>query len=105
MYPAVPTTTCAGRFSTAHEATLDVWDQHLAEAGARLLAARLLLVDHLRPHVQRAYKELTDGSKGADIAYIPSVSSSADLVSDDDGADAAPGADGEGLGDLALGAH
>ncbi|MHA7191415.1 DNA replication/repair protein RecF [Arthrobacter sp. MDT2-16] len=92
----------AGRFSTGHEATLDVWDQHLAEAGARLLAARLLLVDHLRPHVQRAYKELTDGSKVADIVYLPSVSSSADLAMDDDGADALHDGERERLGDLEL---
>lgn len=67
----------AGRFSTAHEATLDVWDQHLAEAGSRLLLARLELVDGLRPLVTRAYAELTDGTKKADITYISSVSSAA----------------------------
>jgi DNA replication and repair protein RecF len=91
----------AGRFSTAHDSTLDVWDQHLAQAGARLLSARLLLTDQLRPHVQRAYKELTDGSKAADIAYVSSVSSSPDLRTDDDGG-AMPRASGEGLQDLAL---
>jgi len=79
----------AGRFSTAHEATLDVWDQHYAEAGARLLSARLLLADRLRPHLQRAHGELTDGSKAADIAYVSSVSGSPDLVGDDDVPDAA----------------
>ncbi|MDQ0736663.1 DNA replication/repair protein RecF [Arthrobacter agilis] len=91
----------AGRFSTGHEATLDVWDQHLAEAGARLLSARLLLVDLLRPHVQRAYKELTDGSKVADIAYVSSVSSTGIAV-DDDGAEATHGASADGLRDLEL---
>ncbi|TKV28992.1 DNA replication/repair protein RecF [Arthrobacter sp. NamB2] len=73
-----------GRFSSAHEATLDVWDQHLAEAGARLLSARIVLVDKIRPHVQRAYAELTDGSKQADISYISTVSSSSDLLNVDD---------------------
>ncbi|AUZ86226.1 DNA replication/repair protein RecF [Arthrobacter sp. MDT1-48-3] len=92
----------AGRFSTAHESTLDVWDQHLAEAGARLLSARLLLVDKLRPHVQRAYKELTDGSKGADITYVSSVSSSSDLAGDSDGAGTGGDAPPEALRDLAL---
>ncbi|PPB48563.1 DNA replication/repair protein RecF [Arthrobacter pityocampae] len=93
----------AGRFSTAHEATLDVWDQHLAESGARLLSARLVLVDKLRPHVQRAYQELTDGSKIADLAYASSVSPSADLSAEDD---AGPGRNGtdERLGDLDPGA-
>ncbi|WP_104116558.1 DNA replication/repair protein RecF [Arthrobacter sp. B1805] len=74
----------AGRFSSAHEATLDVWDQHLAEAGARLLSARIVLVDKIRPHVQRAYAELTDGSKQADLSYLSTVSSSSDLLNVDD---------------------
>ncbi|MHA7282477.1 DNA replication/repair protein RecF [Arthrobacter sp. TMS2-4] len=94
----------AGRFSTAHEVTLDVWDQHLAESGARLLSARLILVDKLRPHVQRAYQELTDGSKAAGIGYLSSVSSSSDPSADIEGA--GPGRDGadDGLGELDQGA-
>jgi DNA replication and repair protein RecF len=92
----------AGRFSTSHEATLDVWDQHLAQTGASLLAARLLLVEQLRPHVQRAYKELTDGSKDADITYISTVSSSSGLRTEDDGADTVHGAPGENLQELPL---
>ncbi|PWJ55757.1 DNA replication and repair protein RecF [Quadrisphaera granulorum] len=41
--------------AAAEAATLDVWDTHLAAAGAELLAARLLLVRRLHPHVARAY--------------------------------------------------
>lgn len=89
----------AGRFSTVHEATLDVWDQHLAEAGSQLLAARLHLVDRLRPHVRRAYRNLTDGSKDVAIGYISSVSSSSDLPADDDGT-ALAGAGQDDLRDL-----
>lgn len=74
----------AGKFSSAHEATLDVWDQHLAEAGARLLFARLAVVEQIRPHLQRAYRELTDGSKDAGLAYVSSVSSSSQVPADDD---------------------
>ncbi len=53
-------------------ATLDVWDEHLADTGSTLLAARLDLVDALRPHVAAAYADIaTDGaaSAPADIAY------------------------------------
>uniref|UniRef100_UPI0039EE4CD2 DNA replication/repair protein RecF n=1 Tax=Sinomonas sp. G460-2 TaxID=3393464 RepID=UPI0039EE4CD2 len=50
------------------ESTLDVWDQHLATVGAQLLAARLELVERLRPHVATAYAQLTDGSKAARLA-------------------------------------
>ncbi|WP_082046093.1 DNA replication/repair protein RecF [Arthrobacter sp. L77] len=92
----------AGRFSTGHEATLDVWDQHLAESGARLLSARFALVDKLRPHVQRAYRELTDGSKPADIAYVSSVSPSSDPSAEGDAELGRTGDDG--LGDLDQGA-
>ena len=49
--------------SESHEATLDVWDQHMAVAGARLLAARLEVLDRLKPHLALAYRQLTDGSK------------------------------------------
>jgi DNA replication and repair protein RecF len=64
----------AGRFSTGHESTLEVWDQHLAEAGSRLLHARLALVERLRPHLALAYAQLTDGSKEASASYRSTVS-------------------------------
>lgn len=59
----------AGKFSTGHEATLDVWDQHMARAGAELLHARLEMVERLRPHLKSAYAQLTDGSKEAGAIY------------------------------------
>ena len=59
----------AGKFSTGHEATLDVWDQHMARAGAELLHARLELVELLRPHLRNSYTQLTDGSKEAGAIY------------------------------------
>lgn len=63
--------------------TLDVWDGHLAEHGARLLAARLNLVDELRSEVEKAYQLLAPGSRSAEIAYRSSVEcdESADLDS------------------------
>jgi DNA replication and repair protein RecF len=53
--------------------TLDVWDGHLAEHGARLLAARVELVNQLRPEAQKAYQLLAPGSRTADIRYRASV--------------------------------
>jgi DNA replication and repair protein RecF len=51
-------------------ATLDVWDAHLARAGAELLVAREHLVQALRPHVERAYLAVAgDGRGPAEIAY------------------------------------
>lgn len=53
--------------------TLEVWDGHLAEHGARLLAARVALVNELRPEVAKAYQLLAPGSRAADIRYRSSV--------------------------------
>jgi DNA replication and repair protein RecF len=70
----------AGKFSSGHEATLDVWDQHMARAGAELLHARLELVERLRPHLKKAYAQLTDGSKEVDATYQSTLQ---DLLDDD----------------------
>ncbi len=72
----------AGKFSSGQEATLDVWDQHMARAGAELLHARLDLVERLQPHLNDAYRQLTDGSKEAGAIYRSTLQ---DVV-DDDGA-------------------
>ena len=45
-------------------ATLDVWDAHLARAGAELLVAREHLVDSLRPHVEDAYAAVAGDGRG-----------------------------------------
>lgn len=51
-------------------ATLDVWDAHLARAGAELIVAREHLVTSLRPHVENAYAAVAgDGRGPAAIAY------------------------------------
>ena len=72
----------AGRFTSAHEATLEVWDQHMAVAGAKLLAARLQALQRLQPHLQSAYRDLTDGSKTARAVYRSTLQGSVN----DDGA-------------------
>ena len=77
----------SGRFTAAHESTLDVWDQHMARAGAELLHARLELVERLRPHLARAYAQLTDGSKPANATYRSTLQNQMD----DDGLPAGPG--------------
>ena len=54
--------------------TLTVWDDHLARVGAELLAARLALVDELRPYVGKAYETVARGASREDarIEYRPS---------------------------------
>ena len=53
--------------------TLDVWDAHLARAGAELLAARLALVVDLQPLVEVAYREVSKGQGEAAMAYRSSL--------------------------------
>jgi DNA replication and repair protein RecF len=49
--------------------TLDVWDAHLSSSGAELLAARLELVEAMRPHVEAAYKEISAGQGETGLTY------------------------------------
>ncbi|MEH3077986.1 MAG: DNA replication/repair protein RecF [Quadrisphaera sp.] len=72
--------------AAAEAATLDVWDTHLATAGAELLAARLLLVRRLHPHVARAYAAVSGAGAAAGdpdgpvrLAYRSSLPLLADL--------------------------
>lgn len=65
--------------------TLGVWDAHLARVGAEVLAARLRLVDDLRPYVGKAYEAVARGASrdDAEIDYKPSF----DLAGATDAAD------------------
>ncbi|WP_417220121.1 DNA replication/repair protein RecF [Arthrobacter sp.] len=77
----------AGRLSASHEATLAVWDEHLAAAGSKLLLGRLEVLGALEGHIADAYEGLTDGSKPATSTYISTIGG----VTEDDVEPAAPG--------------
>ncbi|MEU2788639.1 DNA replication/repair protein RecF [Streptomyces sp. NPDC007100] len=49
--------------------TLDVWDQHLARAGAELLAQRLDLIAALQPLADKAYEQLAPGGGPLALEY------------------------------------
>jgi DNA replication and repair protein RecF len=57
--------------------TLGAWDEQLARHGAELTAARLALVDDLRPYVGKAYETVARGASrdDAEIEYKSSVPS------------------------------
>ncbi|MEU2155551.1 DNA replication/repair protein RecF [Streptomyces sp. NPDC019396] len=55
--------------------TLDVWDQHLARAGAELLAQRLDLIATLRPLADKAYEQLAPGGGPVALEYRGSAGS------------------------------
>ncbi|WP_405985481.1 DNA replication/repair protein RecF [Streptomyces sp. NBC_00872] len=78
--------------------TLDVWDQHLARAGAELLAQRVDLIATLQPLTDKAYEQLAPGGGPVALEYR---SSALDAVALDataaglaaSGADPVPGVD------------
>ncbi len=72
--------------------TLDVWDGHLAQAGAELLAGRLDLLERLRPYVVASYDTVAGGGAAAGLAYESSLSG-LDPAADRDGLAAALRAD------------
>jgi DNA replication and repair protein RecF len=78
--------------------TLDVWDEHLATAGAELLTGRIALTATLRPLVARSYGAVAGaGAVEAGISYrqslrIPGLSGTAEPA--EPAADAARLADG-----------
>jgi DNA replication and repair protein RecF len=50
-------------------ATLDVWDQHLAAAGAELVEARLVTLSDVVPHLAKAYADIAPTNSDATAAY------------------------------------
>ncbi|MFD9483803.1 DNA replication/repair protein RecF [Streptomyces sp. NPDC059991] len=53
--------------------TLDVWDQHLAQVGAELLAQRLDLIATLQPLADKAYEQLAPGGGPVALEYRASA--------------------------------
>jgi DNA replication and repair protein RecF len=103
---AGPKAARAGKASSRETvtSTLDVWDAHLARAGAELLVAREHLVAALRPHVERAYTAVAGEAGPATMAYRRSFGTVATVRSGqledepDGGGAAADGGDGSGTG-------
>ena len=62
-----------GRLPASALATLEVWDEKLAVAGAELWSERLRLVAALTPRVELAYQRLAGRDDAVDIAYVSSV--------------------------------
>ncbi|MFJ6939321.1 DNA replication/repair protein RecF [Streptomyces sp. NPDC101132] len=60
--------------------TLDVWDQHLARAGAELLAQRLDLIATLQPLADKAYEQLAPGGGPLGLTYRSSVGEPVDAA-------------------------
>ncbi len=63
--------------------TLDVWDAHLAAAGAELLAARLRTLTELAPHVSSAYADIAPTNSDVAATYKSSLELTAELTRDE----------------------
>jgi DNA replication and repair protein RecF len=59
----------AGGGKGADLSTLEIWDGHLARAGAELTAFRLQLVSALQPLVRQAYEQLAPGGGETVLEY------------------------------------
>jgi DNA replication and repair protein RecF len=75
----------ARRGGSAHESslsTLEVWNSHLARVGAEILAARLALVEELRPYLGNAYATVARGAsrEATEAAYKPSSELPSDVT-------------------------
>jgi DNA replication and repair protein RecF len=85
--PLDPSAARAGKANSRETvmSTLDVWDAHLARAGAELLVAREHLVAALRPHVESAYSAVAGERGPATIEYRRSFGAAATLRSGEQG--------------------
>jgi DNA replication and repair protein RecF len=63
----------AGRLPASGLATLEVWDEKLASAGAEIWSERLRLVAALTPRVELAYQRLAGRDDAVEVAYVSSV--------------------------------
>ncbi|HKE51396.1 MAG TPA: DNA replication/repair protein RecF [Actinomycetes bacterium] len=71
-----------GGRSVADLRTLDVWDGHLARTGAELLAARLELVESIRPLVDKTYESVAPGGGPAVLEYRSSLPAESAALTD-----------------------
>jgi DNA replication and repair protein RecF len=71
-----------GRLPASALATLEVWDEKLASAGAEIWSERLRLVAALMPRVELAYQRLAGRDDAVDVAYVSSVAGPADADPD-----------------------
>ncbi|MFC5065059.1 DNA replication/repair protein RecF [Actinomycetospora atypica] len=89
-----------GSRSAREAGTLDVWDSHLARAGAALTAGRVLLGRALAPHVTAAYADVAPESMPVGARYRSKVAVVDELAGTvDPGVDDVTG--GPGYADLA----
>lgn len=63
----------AARVAESQLATLEVWDERLADLGSQIVVERSALVDRIRPHVAEAYRRIAGDDHRADLATRLSI--------------------------------
>ena len=53
--------------------TLDIWNEEMASAGAKITAYRKKFIKELNPAADKAFYEITNGKEKIEIKYVPSV--------------------------------
>jgi DNA replication and repair protein RecF len=71
-----------GRLPPSALATLEVWDEKLASAGAEIWSERLRLVAELTPRVELAYQHVAGRDDLVEVDYVSSVAGDAGLTPD-----------------------
>ena len=61
--------------NASKEKTLAVWNESLAQAGAKIMVYRKEFTDLINPYVNNTFEEITEGKENIKINYMPSVSS------------------------------
>ncbi len=69
------------------ETMLSIWDEKLADLGARIMRARLSVVEQLKPLVARAYTDVAPGEGLCTISYRTSTPLAVDHFSESDPAE------------------
>lgn len=67
--------------------TLEVWDEQLAATGGELVAARVALLEDIRPHLEQAYALIAGGSEAvsaadADVQYLSALGGDLEVSTD-----------------------
>ncbi|MBO4897952.1 MAG: DNA replication/repair protein RecF [Clostridia bacterium] len=60
--------------NSSKEETLAVWNESLAQAGAKIMVYRKSFIDLINPYVKETFEEITEGKEDIKINYVPSVS-------------------------------
>ena len=63
------------KFADSSKDTLDIWNEELAGAGAKIMMYRKKLTENINPYAEKYFDEITNGGEKFEMRYQPSVQS------------------------------